>query len=85
MQLLRDLVIAIPGITGSVLEKDGKAVWGWSGGTLWRTVASGAETIRALSLSGADDPSLDDLGDGVRATKLMPDAHLIPGLWEIDG
>lgn len=84
MDLLRDLVIVIPGITGNVLEKDGKVVWGWSGSALWRTLASGGATIRGLALCG-DDPSLDDLGDGVTATKLMPDAHLVPGLWKIDG
>jgi pimeloyl-ACP methyl ester carboxylesterase len=27
----------------------------------------------------------DDLGDGVVATRLVPDVHLIPGLWGIDG
>ena len=32
-----------------------------------------------------DDPSVDDLGDGVTAPRLQPDLHLIPGLWSIDG
>ena len=27
----------------------------------------------------------DDPGDGVKATRLMPDLHLLPGLWSIDG
>lgn len=34
---------------------------------------------------GGDDPNVDDLGDGIRATRLVPDAHLIPGLVKIDG
>jgi pimeloyl-ACP methyl ester carboxylesterase len=37
-----------------------------------------------LELHG-DDPSVDDLGDGVTAPRLQPDLHLIPGLWSIDG
>jgi hypothetical protein len=84
MDLLRDLVVLIPGISGSVLERDGRIVWGWSGGTLWRTVMDGGKAIKALALTG-DDPSLDDLSDGVTATKLVPDAHLVPGFCKIDG
>jgi len=30
-------------------------------------------------------PDFDDLGDGVVATRVMPDIHLIPGFWKIDG
>jgi Lecithin:cholesterol acyltransferase len=33
-----------------------------------------------------DDPQdVEDLGDGVVATGLFPDVHLIPGFWKIDG
>ena len=28
---------------------------------------------------------VDDLGDGITATRLIPDLHIIPGLWKIDG
>ena len=28
---------------------------------------------------------MDDLGDGVTAHRVMPDIHLVPGLWKIDG
>jgi len=34
---------------------------------------------------GSDPPERDDLGDGVVATRLVPDVHVIPGLWGIDG
>src|SRR5215831_18369368 len=36
-------------------------------------------------MKATDDPALDDLGDGITATNLMPDTHIIPGLWKIDG
>ena len=32
-----------------------------------------------------DDPAVDDLGDGIVADALMPDLHLLPGVWKIDG
>src|SRR5690606_24874921 len=41
-------------------------------------------SIEDLALEG-DDPEADDLGDGVRATRVLPDLHLVPGLWKIDG
>jgi hypothetical protein len=84
MDLLRDLVIIVPGICGSVLEKDGKKVWDTSRGTLWRTLTNRGAGLRALAFDNDDDPSLDDLGDGVTATELMP-PHLVPGLSKFDG
>jgi hypothetical protein len=52
---------------------------------IWHAVTSGGESVRSLSIKGANDPSLDDLGDGVKATGLVQDLHIIPGLWKIDG
>jgi hypothetical protein len=80
-----NVVIVLPGISGSVLAKDGKEVWGTSGGAIWRAVSSGGDSIKALALTAPDDPSVDDLGDGVTATRLVQDLHIIPGLWKIDG
>ena len=42
------------------------------------------ETISALEL-GQDDLELDYLEDGIKATKLIADTHLVPGLVKIDG
>lgn len=81
----KDLVIVLPGISGSVLSKDGKEVWGASTAAIWRAVTSGGDSIQNLAIKGVDDPSLDDLGDGVTATGLVQDLHIIPGLWKIDG
>lgn len=80
-----DIIVFLPGITGSVLQKNGKDVWGTSAGAIFRALKSGGDSIRALALEAADDPSLDDLGDGVVATALVPDTHIVPGLWKIDG
>ena len=32
---MHDLVVVLPGITGSTLRKGGKDVWALSGGALW--------------------------------------------------
>lgn len=81
----RHVVVVLPGITGSVLSKDGKEVWGASPATIFKAIATGGESIKSLALQAPDDPNLDDLGDGVVATALAPDIHLIPGFWKIDG
>jgi pimeloyl-ACP methyl ester carboxylesterase len=81
---MKDVVVLVPGITGSVLQKDGKDVWAFSGGAAIRALLSLGDSIKDLELQG-DDPDADDLGDGVTAPRVMPDIHLIPGLWKIDG
>ena len=80
-----DVVVLLPGITGSVLKKDGKVVWGFSAATIGKALFTlGGSMRRALALPH-DDPAVDDLGDGVTAAALMPDLHLLPGIWKIDG
>ena len=80
-----DVVIVLPGISGSVLAKDGEEIWGTSRGAIWRAISSGGDSIKSLALTAVDDPAVDDLGDGVTATGLIQDVHIIPGLWKIDG
>jgi hypothetical protein len=82
---MSDVVVLIPGIMGSVLERDGKALWALTPGAALRAVLSLGKSIQRLELDG-DDPEADDLGDGIVATRLMPDLHVVPGLdWKIDG
>ncbi len=82
---MKDVVVLIPGIGGSVLARGGEEVWSLSAGAALRGVFSMGRSIDRLRLHG-DDPDVDDLGDGVVATRLMPDFHVVPGLdWKIDG
>jgi pimeloyl-ACP methyl ester carboxylesterase len=81
---IRDVVVLLPGITGSVLQKNGVDVWAISGKAIAKALFSLGRSLQELQLNG-DDPDIDDLGDGIRATRLMPDAHLVPGLVKIDG
>ena len=82
---MKDVVVMIPGIGGSALSKDGNEIWSFTAGAALRGLLSRGDSINRLRLAG-DDPDVDDLGDGVRATRLLPDFHLVPGLdWRIDG
>jgi pimeloyl-ACP methyl ester carboxylesterase len=79
-----DIVVMVPGITGSVLERDGREVWGAALGPILRGLFSAGRTLQDLRLE-EDPPDVDDLGDGVVATRVVSDVHIFPGLWKIDG
>src|SRR5690349_3524872 len=81
---MRDIIVLLPGITGSVLQKDGKDIWALSGAAVFDALTSLGGSLQQMRIDH-DDPEQDDLGDGVRATQLMPFVHVIPGLVKIDG
>jgi hypothetical protein len=80
---MRDLIVVIPGILGSVLEREGKEVWGLSGHAMIDNLLGLGRNIQHLALpQGIGDQKPND---GVSVTSLMPDLHMLPGLWAIDG
>ena len=81
---MRDVIVLLPGITGSVLQRNGRDVWAVSGSSALNALLTLGDSIRELALE-EDPPDVDDLGDGVTATRVIHDIHLIPGLWKIDG
>jgi pimeloyl-ACP methyl ester carboxylesterase len=81
---MRDVIVCIPGITGSVLRKDGRDVWNISGGAVLSALTTLGGSIRDLKLE-RDPPDVDDLGDGITAPEVIRDVHLIPGFWKVDG
>lgn len=81
---LRDIVVLLPGILGTVLQKDNRDLWAISGQAVWQTLTRSESTIHNLKLVH-DDPEVEGLDDGIQATKLIQDTHLIPGFWKIDG
>ncbi len=83
-QPMGDVVVLLPGILGSVLQRDGRDVWALTPGAAWQAIRSLGRSATGLELRN-DDHTIDDLGDGVTAPRLMPDLHLIPGFWSIDG
>jgi hypothetical protein len=80
-----DVIVLLPGITGSVLKKEGKVVWGYSASSIGKALFTMGGSLRDALALPHDDSALDDLGDGVTADELMPDLHLLPGIWKIDG
>jgi pimeloyl-ACP methyl ester carboxylesterase len=78
-----DVIVCIPGITGSVLRKDGKDIWNISGSAIFDALKSLGGSFQELKLE--DDPVDADDVDGVQATSVIRDVHLIPGIWQIDG
>lgn len=79
-----DVVVFLPGITGSVLEKNGEQIWGTGACAIWRAILSGGGSFHLLQLPPGES-SNPDFEDGITATGLVKDLHLIPGLWKIDG
>ena len=60
---MRDVVVCLPGITGSVLQKNGRDVWNISGGAVINALTTLGHSIGDLKLEN-DPPDVDDLGDG---------------------
>jgi len=81
---MRDMIVLLPGIIGSVLEKDGKDLWAPSCGAIFSALISRGKSLQQLKL-GADDITVDDLGDGIRATRLIADTRIVPGFIKVDG
>lgn len=79
------VIVLLPGILGSVLKKDGKTIWGYSASSLAGTLLSGGAKMHEALALPEDPVEVDDLGDGIIADALMPDLHLLPGFWKIDG
>jgi pimeloyl-ACP methyl ester carboxylesterase len=83
-QRMGDVIVLLPGITGSVLQRGGKDVWAPSPGAVLRGLWSLGRSVKDLALE-RDPVDQDDLGDGVTAVRLVPDVHMIPDVWGIDG
>lgn len=81
---MRDMIIVLPGIMGSILQKHGRDIWAPSLSAAARLLQS-EKLVRDLILPANDDPDLNELDDGIRAVALMPNLHMIPGFWKIDG
>ena len=73
-----DVIVCIPGITGSVLRKDGRDVWNVSGSAVFNALRTLGGDLKSLKLE--EDPiDVDDV-DGIQATSVIRDVHLIPGI-----
>ena len=78
-----DVIVCIPGITGSVLRKDNRDIWNISGSAVLNALRTLGNDLQELKLE-SDPVDVDDV-DGITATSVIRDVHLIPGIWKIDG
>jgi pimeloyl-ACP methyl ester carboxylesterase len=81
---LQDLVVILPGILGSVLQKDNQDIWAASVGIIGGVLTNKNKFLRDLKLQ-KDDPDVEDLGDGIKAVRLVEDVSIVPGLFKVDG
>lgn len=71
---MRDLVVVIPGITGSRLKRGERILWGLSPTLLAKALLTNDAFCDAL------EPEPDDIADAT-----IPDLTVLPGYWKIDG
>lgn len=79
MLAMNDVVVVVPGMLGTTLHKDGHDLWAPSADGVLRALWSFGRSLNDLALPdgiGDDHPS-----DGVLPGRLMPDLHLVPGIW----
>src|SRR5688572_27325954 len=80
--VLRDVVVVLPGILGSTLARDGRLVWAPSAGAALRAIATFGRSLRQLALpADLGDECPDPNKDRVEPVALMPDLHVLPGVW----
>ena len=79
-----DMIIILPGILGSVLQKHEKDLWAVSEQSIWSALTNHKQALADITLNGdsAEDLHLDD---GIQAARLMGDSQIIPGLIKVDG
>lgn len=81
-----DLVVVLPGITGSTLGVRGDdgspasdhLIWAPSAGAVWKLLTGGQSILDKALPEGIGDGHPDD---GVEPVGLMPDVHVLPGIW----
>jgi len=81
-----DVVVVVPGIMGSTLARRKgdrlTPVWAPSAGVLVNAIRTLGNNIRSLTLP--EDVGDGDPKDGIQPTGLVPDIHVVPGVWSIN-
>src|SRR5262245_34815913 len=80
-QTMRDIIVLIPGIMGSVLEQRGNELWSMPR-IIGPALLGNTAAFQPLYLAAEHDtdPERELLPDGIRATRLMTGIHGIHGL-----
>jgi pimeloyl-ACP methyl ester carboxylesterase len=75
-----ELIIVIPGITGSALARDGQPVWGLSVGAIAHGLTRTQEVLDSMALPPVGDGPADGRY-ALTPTGLMNGWHVWPGFW----
>ena len=85
-EVIGDVIVVVPGIMGSTLARrqDGRLVpiWAPSAGALINAIRTFGNNIQSLTLP--EDLNDSDPEDGIEPTGLVPDIHVVPGLWSVN-
>jgi pimeloyl-ACP methyl ester carboxylesterase len=86
---VKDIIVIIPGITGSALATrgasgDSRDIWSISGGALWNYLSSFGRSLDSLRVS-RHDPRTEVPETAIVPTKVIRGFHGIFGLAQIDG
>lgn len=81
---VRDLVVLVPGILGSRLLHNGSPLWGDGSPTFLSWVKRHGADLARLSI-GPDDPSLEDLGDGITAEAVIEGFFVVGRFVKVGG
>jgi pimeloyl-ACP methyl ester carboxylesterase len=83
---MRDVVVVLPGITGSVLSRTGGGdVWAFSGSAIWNAAKSLGGSLKKELNVPLHDPRREKPKTGLKAKQLVPNFHGVFGLGKIDG
>ena len=55
-QPMSDVIVLIPGITGSVLQRNGKDVWAVTKGAIFNAFRTLGKSLEEIEIKGEDDP-----------------------------
>jgi pimeloyl-ACP methyl ester carboxylesterase len=77
-QRMPHLLIFLPGIMGSRLQKNGRDIWALSKIPFWQHLRALISAGSIADLTLRDDDWQRDLDDGVVATELIADLHAVP-------
>lgn len=82
-QTLKDIIVVLPGILGSVLKKNGNDLWISGTSALSNVVAARSWNTELPLTSDSGKPEAAD--DGVEAVGILKGIGIVPGFWKWDG
>jgi pimeloyl-ACP methyl ester carboxylesterase len=80
-----DLIIVVPGITGSVLARNGEPLWDLSVAALSRGLLHSSDVLAAMALPPTGDGAPESPAHVLEPVGLIAGWHIWPGFWKGGG